>query len=60
MTKNLSLKTVKIKIRSNMDNKGTLAEQQQINLCQSAIDKGNAYSPACYFGQGIYVAGSNK
>lgn len=36
------------------------AEQQQINLCQSAIDKGNAYSPACYFGQGIYVAGSNK
>lgn len=33
------------------------SEQQQMELCQNAIDAGNGNSPSCYFGNGTYVTG---
>lgn len=37
-------------------------EQQQMELCQNAIDAGNANSPSCYFGNKLYInaSGSSK
>lgn len=35
------------------------ASQQQLEACIKAIEKGNASSPACYFGNGTYVNGSS-
>lgn len=33
--------------------------QQQKELCQKAIDKGQSNSPSCYFGDGTYVNGAS-
>lgn len=35
------------------------ASQQQLEACIKAIEKGNANSPACYFGNGTYVNGNS-
>ncbi len=38
----------------------TSKQQQQIELCNKAIDKGQADNPACYFGDGSYVTAQSK
>lgn len=35
-------------------------EQQQMELCQNAIDAGNANSPSCYFGNKLYINASGS
>ncbi len=38
----------------------TTEDQQQIELCNKAIAKGQSDNPACYFGDGSYLTAQNK